>query len=118
MLKTICKIEVNLLPSLPSCHVAYIRTTGPFECFTSDDAEPGYVSLWALDEISKSNSEIEIEAYAPGFIAFGGDGGGELLVFDANGAVFMLPMIGMAPDCAIRIAESFEEFVGRFEVSG
>lgn len=106
-----------MLPSLPSAHVEYIRSKGPFECFTSDDAEPGYVVLWALDDISRSNSEVEIEKYAPGFIAFGGNGGGELLVFDSTGAVFMLPMIGMEPDCAIRVAETFEELISRFEVS-
>jgi hypothetical protein len=106
-----------MLPSLPSAHIEYIKATGPSECFIRDDAEPGYVVLWALDEILKSNSEVEIEKYAPGFIAFGGNGGGELLVFDAIGAVFMLPMIGMEPDCAIRVAETFEELVSRFEVS-
>ncbi|MYM84140.1 hypothetical protein GTP44_19570 [Duganella sp. FT50W] len=106
-----------MLPSLPSAHVDYINAKGPFECFTSDDAEPGYVVLWALDEIPKSNSDVEIEIYAPGFVAFGGDGGGELLVFDSSGAVFMLPMIGMEPDCAIRVAETFEEFISRFDLS-
>ena len=106
-----------MLPSLPSVHIEYITATGPFECFTHDEAEPGYVVLWALDEISKSNFEIEIETYAPGFIAFGGNGGGELLVFDTIGAVFMLPMIGMEPGCAIRIAETFEELVSRFDAS-
>lgn len=106
-----------MLPSLPSGYSEYVKATGPSECFTHDDVEPGYVVLWALDEISKNNSEVEIETYAPGFIAFGGNGGGELLVFDTTGAVFMLPMIGMEPDCAIRVAETFEELVGRFEVS-
>jgi len=106
----------NLLPSLPLGYVEYVKTTGPFECFTRDDAEPGYVVLWAFDDISKRNSEAEIEIYAPGFVAFGGDGGGEFLVFDSAGAVFMLPMIGMEPDCAMPVAETFEELAGRFDV--
>lgn len=105
-----------MLPSLPSAHVEYIKATGPFECCTRDDSEPGYVVLWAIDEISKNNSEVEIETYAPGFIAFCGNGGGELLVFDSTGAVFMLPMIGMEPNCAIRVAETFEDLVSQFEV--
>jgi hypothetical protein len=104
-----------LLPSIPGDYVNYIVDTGPFECCTYEDAEPGYVVLWSFDEIAKNNSDIEIETYAPGFIAFGGDGGGELLAFDATGAVFMLPLIGMEPDCAIRVAENFQELVNRMD---
>nr|WP_216599710.1 SMI1/KNR4 family protein [Cupriavidus sp. HPC(L)] len=76
---------------------------------------PGYVALWSLDEIDVNNADVEINVYAPGFLAFGGDGGGELLAFDHTGAVFMLPMIGMAPDCAIRIADSFSDLATRLE---
>ena len=106
-------VEVNLLPSIPLDYIEYIKATGPYECLTRDDAEPSYVVLWPFEEIAKNNSDVEIETYAPGFVAFGGDGGGELLVFDTTGAVFMLPMIGMEPDCAIRIAENFKELVDR-----
>lgn len=108
---------MNLLPPLPSSYVPYIKASGSFECPTRDDTEPGYVVLWGFDEILQSNSEVEIEKYAPGFIAFGGDGGGELLAFDADGVVYMLPMIGMESDCAMRIAETFEELEGRLEIS-
>jgi hypothetical protein len=107
---------VNILPSIPRDYVDYIKSNGPFECLTHGDAEPSYVVLWSFDEIANRNSDVEIEMYAPGFIAFGGNGGGELLVFDNTGAVFMLPMIGMEPDCAIRIAENFQELVNRLEI--
>ena len=72
--------------------------------------------LWSFDEIAKNNSDIEIESYASGFIAFGGDGGGELLAFDGLGAIFMLPMIGMDSDCAIRVAENFQELLNRMDL--
>jgi hypothetical protein len=98
---------------MPDRYVEYIKDTGPIECCTHDDAEPGYVVLWAFDVIAKNNSDIEIETYAPGFIGFGGDGGGELLAFDGTGAVFILPLIGMEPDCAIRVAETFQELLSR-----
>lgn len=104
-----------MLPKIPDDYADYIKDTGPFECCTYEDAEPGYVVLWSFDEIAKSNIDVEIEAYAPGFIAFGVDGGGELLAFDGTGAVFMLPMIGMEPDCAIRVAEHFQELVNRLD---
>jgi hypothetical protein len=100
---------------IPADYVEYIKSTGPLEGLTQEDAEPGYVVLWSFEEIEKNNSEVEIEFYAPGYVAFGGNGGGELLVFDGAGAVFMLPMIGMEPDAAIRIAENFQELLGRLE---
>lgn len=105
-----------MLPHIPQDYVDYIKSTGPFECLTQERAKPGYVALWDFDEIAKINAEVEIEMYAPGFIAFGGDGGGELLAFDGTGAVFMLPMVGMEPSCAIRIAENFQELVNRLEI--
>lgn len=104
-----------MLPTIPSDYVDYITDTGPFECCTDDDADPGYVVLWSFDEIAKSNADLEIETYAPGFVAFGGNGGGELLTFDRTGAVFMLPMIGMEPDCALRIGGNFQELISRLD---
>lgn len=104
-----------MLPPIPDDYVEYIKDTGPFECCTLDDAEPGYVVLWSFEEIATSNADIEIETYAPGFIGFGGNGGGELLAFDEAGAVFMLPLVGMEPSCAIRIAENFQELVNRLD---
>ena len=102
-------------PPIPGDYLEYITDTGPFECCTYEGAEPGYVVLWSFDEIEKNNSDIEIESYAPGFIAFGGDGGGELLAFDGTGGVFMLPLIGMEPECAIQVAENFQELLNRMD---
>ncbi|MCP3657870.1 SMI1/KNR4 family protein [Herbaspirillum sp.] len=101
-------------PSIPSRYRDYIRTNGLFDGFTVDDARPGYVILWSIDEISEINSDIQIETYAPGFIAFAGNGGGEVLAFDERGGVHMLPLIGMAPEAAIRIADSFQDFASQF----
>lgn len=104
-----------MLPSLPSDYIEYIKDTGGFECPTYGESEPGYAVLWSFDEIGQCNADVEIEEFAPGFVAFGGDGGGELLVFDSTGAIFKLPMIGMKPDTAIRIAENFQELISRLD---
>lgn len=72
-----------MLPPIPQQYVKYLRPDGVFEGSTHGDAEPGYDALWPLEKIADYNSDVEIEVYAPRFIAFGGDGGGELLVFDA-----------------------------------
>ncbi|AOK56542.1 hypothetical protein WT15_20230 [Burkholderia stagnalis] len=105
-----------MLPPVPQAYLDYLGSHGVFEGLTLDEAPPGYVALWPVDKIADYNSDFEIETYAPGFVAFGGDGGGELLEFDVAGAVFMLPMIGVEPQYATHIAESFQELAMRFDV--
>lgn len=105
-----------MLPSIPSTYAEYIKETGGFECMTIDDADPGYVVLWPFEEIAQSNVDLDVASYAPGFIAFGGNGGGELLVFDETGAVFMLPTIGMTSATAIPIADNFQDLTHLLDI--
>jgi hypothetical protein len=74
--------------------------------------EPEWYVLWHPEEIEEFNRDYQLSEYAPGFITFGGNGGGELLVVNATGEVFYMPAIGMAPDTAIKIADSLQEFKG------
>ncbi|WP_331160118.1 SMI1/KNR4 family protein [Rheinheimera pacifica] len=74
--------------------------------------EPEWYVLWHPDEIEEINRDYQLPEYAPGFVTFGGNGGGELLVVNDEGDVFYLPAIGMAPDTAIKIARSLQEFKG------
>jgi len=48
-------------------------------------------------------------------VAFAGNGGGEIYAFDTVGAVFMLPMIGMEPEAAIKVADDFLELARGFQ---
>lgn len=96
---------------LPNDYIAYIEAKGVSEEFT--EGLPGYLALWHPDEIEANNKDFQVETYAPGFLGFGTDGGGELLAFDASGAVFMLPLIGMEPRYANRIADSWHEVAQR-----
>ncbi len=74
------------------------------------DGFPGYFVLWHPDEVEKNNEEIHVASYAPGFLGFGTNGGGEMLAFDEKGVVYALPMIGMEPRYAEKVAESWTEF--------
>lgn len=103
-----------MLPEIPSQYAEYLDTNGAFEGFTTDEDSPGYIALWTIEEISGHNRDIDVETLAPGFIAFAGNGGGEVLAFDASGIVYVLPMIGIASDCAIRVADNFQSLVERF----
>lgn len=101
--------------NLPADYRVFIDTNGLFEGFVITSGAEHYVVLWGEDEAAMANAEIEVHIYAPGFVAFAGNGGGEIYAFDEVGAVFMLPMIGIAPDAAIKIAGDFFEFSRYFE---
>ena len=96
---------------LPDDYAAYIDGSGVSEGFT--DGPPGYFQLWHPDEVESRNAAMQVQTLAPGFLGFGSDGGGELLAFDVAGAVFMLPMIGMEPQYAKKIADSWSEVCER-----
>ena len=74
--------------------------------------EPEWYVLWHPEELEEFNRDYQLAEYAPGFLTFGGNGGGELLVVNESGEVFYMPCIGMAPDTAIKIANSLQEFKG------
>lgn len=74
--------------------------------------EPEWYVLWQPEEIEEFNHDYELAEYVPGFIAFGGNGGGELLVVNEQGEVFYMPCIGMKPNTAIKIANNLQEFKG------
>jgi hypothetical protein len=77
--------------------------------------DPGWFQLWSPTEIEQLNRDYHVEEFAPGFIGFGSSGGGELLAFDAGGRVFMIPFVGMSPDEAKPVADSWYDFVERIE---
>jgi hypothetical protein len=66
--------------------------------------EPEWYILWRPEEIEEFNRDYQLPEFAPGFITFGGNGGGELLVVNEQGEVFYMP--------AIKIAGSLQEFKG------
>ncbi len=90
--------------ALPSDYKAYFRSGGLTEGFI--DGPPGYFVLWHPDEVDQNNTDLSVSELAPGFLGFGGDGGGEMLAFDSDGAVVLLPMIGMEPQYAQPVAGS------------
>ncbi len=100
---------------LPAVYRAFIDSNCLFEGFVATAYEERYVILWGEDEVISANAEIEVDVYAPGYVAFAGNGGGEVYVFDSTGAVFMLPMIGMEPTAAIHVAADFLEFARGFQ---
>jgi hypothetical protein len=77
--------------------------------------DPGWYQLWPLAEVAQLNMDYQIERWAPGFLAFGSSGGGEILVFDASHRIFIIPAIGMSPGLARLVANSWSEFENSIE---
>jgi hypothetical protein len=103
-----------MTPPIPIEYKQFIEQHGTFKGFTSDDSI--YIAMWPIDDLPQNNTDIEIQQYAPGYLAFASNGGGEVLAFDASGAIFMLPLIGMEPRYAVKVAGSFPELAARFEL--
>ena len=82
--------------------------TGPAEGELAVD--PGWYQLWPLDDVAEQNKSYQIEEFAPGFLAFGSSGGGEILAFDSKHRIFMIPAVGMSPDEARLVTESWADF--------
>ena len=99
--------------TLPPQYLDYFTGDGRREGALS--VEPGWFQLWPPGEVENWNRGYHVQEFAPGFLGFGSSGGGELLAFDADGRVFMIPMIGMSTDEARPVADSWREFVARIE---
>jgi hypothetical protein len=98
-----------MLPSLPAEYCRYIERGGTTEAFLSCEF-PGYMQLWPIDEIDEYNRGYQVQEYAPRFLCFGSNGGGELLAFDESGKVVCLPAVGMEPEYARPVADSWSQF--------
>ena len=96
---------------VPDDYREFLERNGAFEGELVEEGST--IILWSIAELAQANADIQIAELAPGFVAFAGDGGGEVFAFDSTGAVFMLPLIGMEPKYAIPIANSFLELAAR-----
>ena len=95
---------------LPKAYISHLETGGI--TFGETDLEwASYFDLEPLASIQQFNDDIELADYAPGYLAFASNGAGEVYVFDSEGKVYILPLIGMAPDAAIKVADSWQAFI-------
>ena len=99
--------------TLPAQYVDYFAGDGPKEGGLT--VEPGWFQLWPPAEIDKLNRNYRVPEFAPGFLGFGSNGGGELLAFDSNGRVVMIPFIPMSSEEALPVASSWQDFVEKIE---
>ena len=94
-------------------YARYYAGDGPKEGGLS--VQPLWFQLWPPGDIEQLNSDYHVQEFAPGFLGFGSNGGGDLLAFDAGGRVFMIPFVGMCAKDARLVADSWSQFVEKME---
>jgi hypothetical protein len=76
---------------------------------------PGWFIIWAAETVPERNKAYEVADRYPGFVAFGSNGGGEMLAFDLRCAgtcpIVALPFIGLDVEEAMPVAPDFSAFV-------
>ena len=98
---------------LPEEYVRYCAGESPKEGELS--VQPLWFQLWPPGDIEQFNRDNRVAEFAPGFLGFGSNGGGELLAFDADGRVFAMPFVGMGKEHAWLVAESWSGFVEKMQ---
>ena len=93
-----------------------LRDSGYIEGELSVD--PLWYILWEPENIATYNKKHELAEYAPGFTAFGSNGGNELLVVNKAGEIFTIPAIGFEVQYVGKVAENFEALRPLMQRSG
>jgi hypothetical protein len=99
--------------TLPEEYARYYAGDAPKEGGLS--VQPLWFQLWPPGDVEQLNRDYQVAEFAPGFLGFGSNGGGELLAFDVDGRVFMLPFGGMCAKDARLVADSWGQFVEKME---
>lgn len=80
------------------------------------NSENGYVELFPIDELEEINKEYETETEVPNFLVIGTNGGGVGIFINKNNCnIYSIPFIGMQEEDAVLLANSFSEFIYKFE---
>ena len=90
--------------NFPEEYLQYHKRQRPLE--GELNIEPGWFSLWPLDQVEKLNRQYEVTQSLPTYIGFGSNGGGELFAFEEKHQVVMVPFVGNEVD---RVESSRDE---------
>ena len=77
--------------------------------------DPGWFQLWPEGQLDELNAAYEVHHFAPSHYGFGSNGGGELLAFNQEGRIVMIPFVGDGEADAWLVADSWREFEAAME---
>ena len=105
-------LSSNLRVPLPNDYLEFLRQHNGGEGFIGGN----YVIFWKAEELADFNREYEVDAYAPGILLFGSDGGGEGYGFDTQTEgmpIVRIPFIGMERRYAKLVAKNFPDLFAK-----
>ena len=102
------------MKALPESLVEYHRSGHPLEADLGEGF-PRWLQLWPLSEIEERNKGYYVDQQAPGYTGIGSNGGGEMIALSPSGQVVVVPFIGMEPEVAVVVADSWETFESRIK---
>ncbi len=106
--------EIQLGLKFPEDYISFMLTSNGAEGSIGTN---GYVRFWPVEELVEGNDGYGVREFAPGFVLFGSDGGGEAFAFDTRGEQLTLveiPFIPMTADEALVRGNTFLEFLEYF----
>jgi len=97
---------------MPEDYISYMNNLQDFEIYT----ENGYLELFPINELEQINNEYETRQYVPNYYAIGTNGGGVgIFINKKNKQLYSIPFVGMDESEAVLLANSFSEFLYKFE---
>lgn len=113
--EAIAQLESGAGVELPEDYLAFLRDSNGGEGELG--VQPCWFQIWRAEEVITCGRDYQVGEFAPGFFAFGGNGGGELLAFDTRDnspwRVVALPCIGLAAKEAMPVTANFRDFVAQ-----
>jgi hypothetical protein len=100
------------LRALPADYLAFLALSNGGE--GEIGLQLGWFQLWPAEAVVEMNNGYQVGELLPGYLAFGSNGGGEMLAFAPGGAVVMVPFLPMDVAEARELAPSFTSLVRAF----
>lgn len=96
----------------PQDYLSFINNLRDYEI----SSDTGYIELFPFNELEEINKDYETEVYVPKFITIGTNGGGVgVFINKENKQIYSIPFVGMEETDAVFLANSFSEFIYKFE---
>lgn len=107
----ISEAEASLELTLPADYVEMLKVSDGYAGFIGDAT---FLDIWPVSDLATRNREYGVETYAPGLLAIGSDGAGEMYGFDTRfgqWTIVQIPFVPMNWEAAQPVAPSFVEFL-------
>ncbi|WPO91747.1 SMI1/KNR4 family protein [Chryseobacterium sp. HR92] len=103
---------MNLNFQYPKDYLSYINTLENSEVYSDN----GFIEFFPFNELEQINEEYETAEYVPNFIAICTNGGGVgVFINKIDKKIYSIPFVGMEEKDAVLLADSFSEFIYKFE---